>query len=168
MIRERTHRLPLECYRGRVAVAFTACLRFPPSVALDDETRAVIRVKLFEGAAKHDANVVAWCLMPDHLHAILFGRTDSADVWKAMVAFKQASGFWLGQRRSRIGWQKDFYDHVIRSDESLEEQILYVVNNPVRAGLVARWWDYPHLGGTTVEDMRKEVVEFEGGSGTFR
>ena len=43
MIRERKHRLPPECYRGKVAVAFTACLRFPRSVQLDDETRVAIR-----------------------------------------------------------------------------------------------------------------------------
>jgi putative transposase len=144
-----------------VAVAFTACLRFRTPTALDDTTRTAILAALFAGAAKHEADVLAWCLMPDHLHAILRGQSDSADTRLATAVFKQKSGFWLAQNRPQIEWQKDFYDHIIRSDENLEVQVLYAVNNPVRAELVARWWDYPHTGGSTVEAMRKEIVEYE-------
>jgi hypothetical protein len=36
-------------------------------------------------------------------------------------------------------WQKDFFDHVLRSEESYEEKWHYVRENPVRAGLVKQW-----------------------------
>ncbi len=36
-------------------------------------------------------------------------------------------------------WQKQFFDHVMRGDESYAEKWTYVRDNPVRAGLVEQW-----------------------------
>jgi hypothetical protein len=63
-----------------------------------------------------------------------------------MVAFKQRSGFWLAQNQAAIRWQKNFYDHIIRIDEDLYAQVRYIVDNPVRRGLVRIWWEYSHTG----------------------
>jgi REP element-mobilizing transposase RayT len=41
-------------------------------------------------------------------------------------------------------WQSNFYDHVIRKDESLLEICLYILNNPVRKGMVSNWGEYPY------------------------
>jgi putative transposase len=35
-------------------------------------------------------------------------------------------------------WQQESYDHVVRDDDELERIIQYVLNNPVKAGLVER------------------------------
>jgi hypothetical protein len=43
-------------------------------------------------------------------------------------------------------WEKDFFDHVMRSEESYEQKWLYVRENPVRAGLVKRWEDWSYQG----------------------
>ncbi len=69
-----------------------------------------------------------------------------ADTLSAMSAFKQRSGFWLAQAGMRHAWQKDFNGHVMRRDEDLCKHIRYIANNPVRAGLVERWEDYPFTG----------------------
>ena len=41
-------------------------------------------------------------------------------------------------------WQKGFFDHLLRSEESYDEKREYVLNNPIRAGLVQKPddWDY--------------------------
>jgi putative transposase len=41
-------------------------------------------------------------------------------------------------------WQREFFDHVLRSNESYSEKWNYVYDNPVRAGLVstAQEWKY--------------------------
>jgi REP-associated tyrosine transposase len=44
-------------------------------------------------------------------------------------------------------WQKDFFDDVLRSQESYEEKLQYVRENPVQAGLAKRWQDWPFGGG---------------------
>lgn len=106
---ERKHRLPREQYRGRIAASFTACLCFSAGAAVDDEVAGVICYKLREASDKHHVDAAAWCLMPDHLHAVLVGRSEVADVWKAMSTFKQQTGFWLASDRPNMEWQKDFF-----------------------------------------------------------
>ncbi len=42
-------------------------------------------------------------------------------------------------------WQAESFDHVLRSSESLDAKIIYLLENPVRAGLVRDWVEYPWL-----------------------
>ena len=48
-------------------------------------------------------------------------------------------------------WQTSFWDHFFRGDERLDHVVEYVLNNPVRAGLVERWCDYPFSGSSVFE-----------------
>jgi putative transposase len=43
-------------------------------------------------------------------------------------------------------WQKGFFDHVMRSEESYSEKWLYVAENPIRKKLVGRFEDWPYQG----------------------
>ena len=43
-------------------------------------------------------------------------------------------------------WQKGFFDHGIRAEESYEQKWVYVRDNPVRAGLVRSAEDWPYAG----------------------
>jgi len=43
-------------------------------------------------------------------------------------------------------WQRASFHHRIRSDESAEERRAYMIENPVRAGLVQRARDWPYGG----------------------
>ncbi|MCL4263898.1 MAG: transposase [Anaerolineae bacterium] len=40
-------------------------------------------------------------------------------------------------------WQHESYDHVVRDRREWERIVAYVLNNPVKAGLVERWEDWP-------------------------
>ena len=143
-VRERKHRLPLEHYRGEVTVAFTSCVRGNAALFVSSE---IVRAfaQYLATADKHQCDVLVYCFMPDHAHLILRGRNPQSDVWRAMVAFKQQTGFWLGHHTPASAWQKDFYDHIIRADEDLGAQIRYFANNPVRKGLVRHWHEYPYI-----------------------
>ena len=41
-------------------------------------------------------------------------------------------------------WQKNFYDHIVRKEESLLKIAEYIVDNPVRKELVSEWEEYPY------------------------
>ena len=41
-------------------------------------------------------------------------------------------------------WQHESYDHVVRNEKEFERILAYIVNNPVKAGLVADWQDWPY------------------------
>jgi len=77
-----------------------------------------------------------WLLMPDHLHALISFPTerDPAKVianWKEIIA-----------KKAGIHWQRDFFDHRLRSDESHQEKTDYIRQNPVRKGLVGKTEDW--------------------------
>lgn len=150
-IREKRHRLPRDCYRGRVIVAFTACVDERHTPFLDARVVDHFRDLLGKASEKNLCHVLIFCFMPDHLHVILHGRDDASDTWRAMVDFKQQTGFWFGRNRPQDAWQKDFYDHIIRADEDLGAQIRYIADNPVRWGLVSVWSDYAFTGAIGIE-----------------
>ncbi|CUU10830.1 Transposase IS200 like [Candidatus Kryptobacter tengchongensis] len=84
--------------------------------------------------------------MPDHLHLVLEGNSEEADLWKAIVYFKQKTGYWLSRNGWDAKWQKDFYDHILRKDEDLKKHIRYILENPVRKGLTNDWMNYEFKG----------------------
>lgn len=43
-------------------------------------------------------------------------------------------------------WQKGFFDHVLRCSESYSQKWQYMLENPVRAGLVSEWSQWPWQG----------------------
>jgi putative transposase len=144
--REKQRRLPAENYRGRIRVAFTACVN-DHGVLFDDAKVVIVFVAaLDEALAKLSCTAPVYCFMPDHLHVIIQGETETSDVRGAMAAFKQKTGFWLRRHCPHASWQKDFCDHVICSGEDLVQQVRYVAENPVRRGLVREWHEYPFTG----------------------
>jgi putative transposase len=146
--REKHHRLPRESYRGQIAVAFALCFAAKSPLFTNSEVVREFIMLLRLCVEKHRCIVPIYCFMPDHLHVILWGTIDTADLWQAIVEFKQRTGFWLGQHRPGISWQKDFYDHIIRKDEDLGAHVRYIAGNPVRKGLVVDWRQHLHTGST--------------------
>ena len=90
-------------------------------------------------------------VMPEHVHLLLIPLEDGdgqpyplKDIFKLI---KGASARSLNKLTGRGGpvWQEESFDHVLRSDESFEEKMEYIRQNPVRRGLVNRPEDYPWL-----------------------
>jgi hypothetical protein len=44
-------------------------------------------------------------------------------------------------------WQPGSFDRLLRSDESAEQKWQYIRQNPVRAGLVQEWSEWPYRIG---------------------
>jgi putative transposase len=69
--------------------------------------------------------------MPDHLH-LLIGIEGEDSLSKIIRDFKRATA-----RFAHVRWQRNFFDHRIRRDESLLEKEDYIRDNPIRASLIA-------------------------------
>jgi len=85
--------------------------------------------------------------MPDHLHAFVALDDERIRLSGWMRSLKGVVSAKL--RTDRIVppyWQKGFFDHVLRSEESAAQKWEYVRENPARAGLVTRWNEWPYLG----------------------
>jgi len=95
-------------------------------------------------------------VMPDHAHLVLSPlRRPDGWCWclpEIMHAIKGASARRINQLLGRKGavWQQESFDHVLRSDESLDQKIEYICHNPVRAGLVSLPDQYPWLWRASV------------------
>jgi REP element-mobilizing transposase RayT len=87
---------------------------------------------------EHRWHMFLWLLMPDHLHALVSCPRDE-DLTKLVTAWKRFTA-----RETGIVWQKGFFDHRLRADESFEEKAQYIRQNPVRKGLTATPETWPH------------------------
>jgi REP element-mobilizing transposase RayT len=81
--------------------------------------------------------VHAATIMPDHVHLVL-GFPPEADVGKSIRDWKR----WTA-RALRFDWQRDFFEHRLHGEENFQEKTRYVLENPVRAGLIGDWRDWP-------------------------
>ena len=77
--------------------------------------------------------------MPDHVHGLMcfppqVGMLKTLSDWKHFTA-----------RQFGIVWQRGFFDHRLRSDEAYVEKAHYIRMNPVRAGLVTKPEEWPHV-----------------------
>ena len=77
--------------------------------------------------------------MPDHLHALISIDRD-ASLSATVGNLKRATS-----KFSSIEWQRNFFDHRLRGDESFEEKAAYIRNNPVRAGLTMHEEKWPYV-----------------------
>jgi len=147
-IRERKHRLWPELYTGERVIAFTGNVKSRKPLFTSKNIFAEFESMLVKSLTKYDCDAYVYLFMPDHFHFILTGKHSKSNIKKCIDSFKQSSGFWLHKNLPQIKWQKDYYDHILRSDEDLIAQIKYVLNNPVRSELVGYWKIYKFRGST--------------------
>jgi putative transposase len=78
-------------------------------------------------------------LMPDHAHFLLsFGNDE--EIAKTVGDWKR----W-NSTHHRIAWQENFFDHRLRNDKNFQEKADYILQNPVRAGRVGDWKEWPYF-----------------------
>ncbi|MBP9890388.1 MAG: FAD-dependent monooxygenase [Planctomycetes bacterium] len=85
--------------------------------------------------------LIAWCVMPNHVHAVLAPRAEHSleailHSWKSFTA-KRCNEV-LGRKGEF--WQREYYDRLVRDADELNRCVDYVVENPSRAGLVDWVW----------------------------
>ena len=117
----------------------TICVESRKPVLANDAAFAA-----FQNAAGklRDWKVLAAILMPDHLHALVAPTSDREE---KLGNFSGAIKRWMRrQLNASWKWQPGSFDRLLRSDESAHDKWLYIEENPVRAGLVRRWEDWPY------------------------
>lgn len=115
-----------------------------------DSLRQAVR----EVRRKHPFEIVAWVVLPEHLHAIwTLPRGDD----RYPVRWNQIKGAFsrrlpTGERvsssrlrkRERGIWQRRFWEHCIQDEDDLQRHVDYIHYNPVKHGHVERVVDWPY------------------------
>src|SRR5512138_2503609 len=110
---------------------------------------------LAEYAERYGVDIWAYCLMPNHVHFICVPKSDGA-LARAFNATHMRYAQFFNARREASGplWRPRFMSCVL-DEPSVREEIRFVENNPVRAGIVPRAEDYSwssahsHVTGAT-------------------
>jgi REP element-mobilizing transposase RayT len=92
----------------------------------------------------------AFCVMPNHVHWVfqVFEKDEEGKpvyLQDIMYSIKRFSAGQINKLENHIGklWQKESFDTTIRDDKHLYYAIEYTLNNPVKAGLVNDWREWP-------------------------
>jgi REP element-mobilizing transposase RayT len=82
-------------------------------------------------------------LMPDHLHTLVSFPPSGKPLKQVVANWKEWTAKEFG-----ISWQRDFFEHRLRKDESRREKADYILQNPVRGNLIQRPedWQFVYFG----------------------
>jgi putative transposase len=105
-----------------------------------------VRLQIVRAARDCSFAVPAYCFMPDHLHLFAEAKSEASDGRDFIKRSRQYSGFYYSKTYGSKLWQRYGYDHVVRDDEKTIAFIRYIVENPLKAGLLNRIEDYPFVG----------------------
>jgi REP-associated tyrosine transposase len=101
--------------------------------------------------SRQNIAVGRYVIMPDHVHLFVRGPDDfQLGPWVGIL--KQALAKHIAPAGALPTWQRGFFDHLLRSDESYAQKWNYVRENPVRAGLVTKADDWPYSGEIVLID----------------
>jgi len=91
---------------------------------------------LKNSAKLYGYELIAYCLMPDHLHILVQAGEDAKDLREFVRGFKSYCSVATPVATNRKLWQRGFYEHILRKEENVADVAEYILNNPVRKGLV--------------------------------
>ncbi|MFO7447740.1 MAG: transposase [Ignavibacteriaceae bacterium] len=93
--------------------------------------------------------LICYCIMPNHIHLVFNLLKNNSGISKIMQLIKGNSAIKSNSILNKNGtfWQDESFDRLVRDEKELYNIIEYVINNPVKAGLVENWqdWKYTYL-----------------------
>jgi len=101
-----------------------------------DLNERVLQV-LREEQTRQSCRVFTYCLMSDHLHFLASPNQDGISILMFTNQYKgkATNASWTVGWQGKL-WQPRYFDHIVRTEESLTAIAEYILNNPVRKGLV--------------------------------
>lgn len=123
----------------------------------------IVADKIHDLSAEGLYHLIAYSIMPNHVHIIIdtskqttklapnepVTEDNYVQVFPMMSMLKNSTGAMANERLNlnNYFWQRDNYDHYIRSEQELQNVISYVLQNPVKAGLVESWeqWKFNYI-----------------------
>jgi putative transposase len=147
-------RLQASDYTGRRTYFVTVCTENRVKFFSDTPAGRWLLEKLIAAAAGSDFALHAYCVMPDHVHFVCEGLADACNLIKLVEGFKQQTAYAFSKKHRIRLWQRRYYDHVLRPNDSIEDVACYIWWNPVRKGLCAVPHQYPLSGSQTLDWMK--------------
>jgi len=142
-------------YVGLYYYSLTWCCEDRQSHFSQSDRVDLVRQQFLRACGETEFEIVAYCFMPDHVHQLVHGRSLTADGRRYMKLAKQYSGFYFSKAYDQRLWQRYGHDRFLRKDEEPRTIVRYILENPVRAGLIVDPRDYPFTGSQihTIDEL---------------
>jgi REP element-mobilizing transposase RayT len=118
------------------------------TLCVKDRRRVLANTRVFEAMQTTISQLRRWrvlagVIMPEHAHWIVAPiEHRGLSVGDFSTGFKRVLRKTLGSQPWE--WQRGCFDRLLRSDENLRNKWIYVMDNPVRQGLVQKVQDWPY------------------------
>jgi putative transposase len=144
-------------YQKRVRLkefSYKGCYRYFITIVTDRKKKIFVSNEIIEQILKTLKDISAFyqfiiwvfCFMPDHFHILIEGKSSDSDMRELISKFKQKTAYEFKKMYQERLWQENYYEHVLRNDEDTRNVARYILENPIRKGLVRDVLDYPYLG----------------------
>ncbi|MFP4025817.1 MAG: REP-associated tyrosine transposase [Thiohalospira sp.] len=92
---------------------------------------------------RKEFKLICFCIMSNHVHFIAYKLTNPLN--KIMHTLKSYTANECNKILNREGafWQREYFDRIVRDSNDLNDKIKYTINNPVKAGIVKHWAEFP-------------------------
>lgn len=90
-------------------------------------------------------DLLCYCIMPNHVHVLIKPLQDAHGefslISSILKSWKGISARLINKELGKTGtlWYDESYDHAVRNVKELNNIVMYILNNPVKAGLVSDW-----------------------------
>jgi putative transposase len=99
--------------------------------------------RLRECADRYQVEVWAYCLMPNHVHFVCVPKAEGALAHTFNALHMRYAQYFHGKRGVTGHLWKGRFLSCILDERSVFEEVRFIENNPVRAGVVEKAEDYP-------------------------
>lgn len=121
-----------------------ACYEHAPHIGFSPKRMDGFSASLLELFQQHTARTVAWCVLPNHYHALV----EAPNILKLLHELGRLHGrtshAWNGEENTR--GRQVFHravERFMRSERHFFATVNYVHNNPVHHGYVRLWTEWP-------------------------
>ncbi len=93
-----------------------------------------------------ELKVICYCVMSNHIHLLFKLMPENRGISKLMQSIKGYSSRECNKELKRKGtfWQNESYDRWLRDENEYRYTINYILNNPVKAGIITDWKDWKY------------------------
>src|SRR5215203_1802731 len=93
MYTKRPHRLTTFTYIGCYRYSLTFCTHFRAKLFTDADVVQLVLSQFLRGASEEGFSVLAYCFMPDHVHFLVQGNSESSDGRRLIKLGKQYAAY---------------------------------------------------------------------------
>lgn len=126
----------------------TTCTHNRKKILTNSKVATILVEEWKSAKERHDWYIGRYVIMPDHVHFLCSPGNDSKSLSDFMKFWKEWTAKKICHECGIDGhiWQREFFDHLLRNEESYVQKWDYILNNPVRAGLIRNAAELPWQG----------------------